>query len=445
MANFKLDKEKIAWGTTAFLVIIACIVFYSIIQHFAGIRVVLRSLLNILSPFIWGAVIAYLLTPAVKFFQTRVFEPLGMRFFKGDKKKAGKFGRGFGISFSLVVVLLIISGLFYFIIPQLYESIESIVTNISGSIEQIQSWADKWLDNYPLIDQNFSEILEDISGSITKWAKDTLLPQMQEIISTVSTGLISVFKVLANLIIAIAASVYIMYSREKFIAQIKKLMYAIFTPKFSRKLLIIIRYTDRAFMNFFSGKILDSAIIGVLCYIGCLIIGIKDPVLIAVIISITDIIPVFGPFIGTVPASLIVLMYSPIKCLIFIAFIIVLQQFDGNFLGPKILGGKTGMSGFWILFSITVGAALWGPIGMIIGFPLFVVLAAGVKTLVSNRLRKLNLPLATDIYDHIDYVDPMTNEPIMKGTEEPPSGFHSAKKKPDKDKKENTDKSGEDK
>lgn len=444
MGNFKLDKEKIAWGTTAFLVIIACIAFYAIIQHFTGIREVLRSILKILSPFIWGAVIAYLLTPAVKFFQSKIFEPLGMRFFKGGKIKARKFGRGFAITFSLVVVLLIISGLFYFIIPQLYESIESIVTNISDSIEKLQDWADKWLDNYPLIDQNFSEILQDISGSITKWAKDTLLPQMQEIISTVSTGVISVFKTLANIIIAIAASVYIMYSREKFIAQTKKLMYAIFTTKFSKKLLTIFRFTDRAFMNFFSGKILDSAIVGVLCYIGCLIIGIKDPVLIAVIISITDIIPVFGPFIGTVPAALIVLMYSPIKCFIFIAFIIVLQQFDGNFLGPKILGGKTGMSGFWILFSITVSAALWGPIGMIIGFPLFVVLAAGVKTLVSDRLRKRKLPLATDTYDKLDYIDPVTNEPKIKVAVESQSVFHT-KKKSVKVKTEKEGKNGEDK
>lgn len=414
MSNFKIEKKYLYWGLTAFLVIIACIAFYSIIQHYSGIRAAVRSLFNILKPFIWGAALAYLLTPIVKVFQANLFQPLGMRVNKGDVTKARKFGRGMAITFAIILMIALISVLVYLIIPQLYESIESLVTNISGSIEKLQKWADKWLDDYPILETNFSDVLDDISGSFTKWVKETLLPQMTTIISSVSTGVISVVKALANVVIATAVSIYIMYSREKFAAQTKKILFSIFTPRFSRKILNITRFTDRSFMAFFSGQILDSLIIGFICYIACLIIGIKDSVLIAVIIGITNIIPVFGPFIGTVPSALIVLMYSPVKCLIFVVFIIVMQQFDGNFMSPKILGSKTGLSGFWVLFAIIVGAGLVGPIGMIIGVPLFAVISAGIKSLVNDKLRKHGLPVDIDIYNNLDYIDPATNQPVKK-------------------------------
>ncbi|NLW66130.1 MAG: AI-2E family transporter [Clostridiales bacterium] len=414
MGNFKIEKKYLYWGLTAFLVIIACIAFYSIIQHWSGIRAAVKSLFKILSPFIWGAALAYLLTPIVRVFQEELFQPLGMRINRGDVTKARKFGRGMAITFAIILMIALISVLIYLIIPQLYESLESLVTNISGSIEKLQKWADRWLENYPILETNFSDVLDDISGSFTKWVKETLLPQMTTIISSVSTGVINVVKALANIVIATAVSIYIMYSREKFTAQAKKIMYSIFTPRYSRKILNVLRFTDRAFMGFFSGKLLDSLLIGIICYIACLIIGIKDSVLIAVIVGITNIIPVFGPFIGTVPSALIVLMYSPIKCLIFVIFIIVLQQFDGNFLGPKILGSKTGLSGFWVLFSIIVGAGLFGPIGMIIGVPLFVVFAAGIKSLVNNKLKRHGLPVNIDIYDGLDYIDPETNKPVKK-------------------------------
>ncbi|MEG2815556.1 MAG: AI-2E family transporter, partial [Oscillospiraceae bacterium] len=237
------------------------------------------------------------------------------------------------------------------------------------------------------------------------------------IVTSVSVGVISVFKVIANLFISVAVSAYVMFSREQFTAQGKKLMYCIIPVKQVKRILTAIRFTDRSFMGFFSGKLLDALIIGIICYIGCLLIGIPDAVLIAVIIGITDIIPFFGPFIGAIPSALIVLMYSPWKCLIFIAFIIVLQQFDGNILGPKILGSSTGLNGFWVLFSILLFAGLFGPIGMIIGVPVFAVLYAGVKSLVSGRLKKRGLPSETEVYKNMDHIDPKTLNPIERPPE----------------------------
>lgn len=418
MGNFKLEKKHWSWGLTAFLVIIACIVFYSVIQHWKSIVDAFRTLFGILSPFIWGAVLAYLLSPVVRVYQTYMFEPLAMRLYKGDKSKARKFGRGIAITFAILILIALITILFYLIIPQLYESIESLVLNISSSINKLQDWADSSLKNYPLLEENFSGVLSDLTGSFTKWLKDTLLPQMSDIISSVSTGVISVVKALANAIVAVVVSIYVMYNREKFLAQIKKLMYSIFSVKTAKKIIIETRYTDKIFMGFFGGQIIDSLIVGIITYIGSLIIGIKDPVLIAVIIGVTNVIPIFGPFIGAVPSALIVLMYSPIKCLIFVIFILVLQQFDGNVLVPKIVGNKTGLSGFWVLFAIIVGAGLIGPFGMIIGVPLFAVLSAAVKSITYSRLRKRGLSVSTADYEKLRFIDPNTNEPVMMRSKE---------------------------
>ncbi len=413
MSNFKFDKKYLYWGTTAFLVIVACIAFYSIIYYMPGIRRAIRLLLQILSPFIMGAALAYILTPVSKVLQARLFQPLGMKMFR-DVTRAGKFGRGMAIGTAVILIIAVISVLLTLIIPQLVSSIESLLITISSSIENLQKWADKTLRDYPLLDTYFSDVVNDISGTITRWSKETLLPQMTNIIASVSTGVISILMTLVDILIAIAVSIYLMYSREKLIAQVKKTMYAVFSPERAAKILKVVRLTDKTFLGFFIGKLLDSLVIGIMCYIGCLLIGINDSLLIAVIVGVTNIIPVFGPFIGAVPSALIVLMDSPVKCLIFVIFIIVLQQFDGNFLGPKILGQKTGLSGLWVLFSIIVGAGLLGPIGMIIGVPLAAVIMAGTRYIVNSRLRKRGLPTDTSIYDDLDYIDPETNALIKK-------------------------------
>ena len=429
MSNFKLDKKYLCWGITAFLVIVACIAFYSIIYYMSGIRTALRLLLQILSPFIMGAALAYILTPVSKFLQARLFQPLGIKLFR-DSARAGKFGRGMAIGTAVILIVAFISVLLTLIIPQLISSIESLLITVSSSIDDLQNWADNTLKDYPLLETHFSDVLNDISGTITRWSKDTLLPQMTNIIASVSTGVINILMALVDILIAIAVSIYLMYNREKLISQAKKTMYSVFSPGRSAKILKVVRLTDKTFLSFFIGKLLDSLIIGIMCYIGCLLIGIKDSLLIAVIVGITNIIPVFGPFIGAVPSALIVLMDSPVKCLIFVIFIIVLQQFDGNFLGPKILGQKTGLSGLWVLFSIIVGAGLLGPMGMIVGVPAFAVIMAGARYIVNSRLRKRGLPTDTSNYDDLDYIDPETNALIKKPSpENAPSKPRVRKKK----------------
>lgn len=405
MDKFKWGKKYLYWGVTAFLVVAACITFFWFIQRWEGVRNTVSNINSILTPFILGAVIAYFLTPAVKFFQKRITGPIGSRIIKKHPERADGFARGLAVSLVLLLFLGLITALFILVLPQLYRSIESIVLNLSGSISKVEAWAQKWLEDYPELEAAFTEFVGDIGTAFADWAKETLMPSLNSILTSVSVGVLNIIKALANFVVALVVSVYAMHSREKFVAQGKKVLYGLLPVRISNRILGVLRFTDKSFMSFFSGQLLDSLIVGIICYIGCMIIGIKDSVLISVIIGITNIIPFFGPFIGAIPSALIVLMSSPLQCLIFLIFIVVLQQFDGNILSPKILGSTIGISGFWVMFSILLGSGLLGPIGMIIGVPLFAVIYAAVKYLIGKRLKKRGLPEETDAYAALDHID----------------------------------------
>ena len=274
-------------------------------------------LLGILSPIIWGFILAYILTPTVKFFENRMFIPLGKKVFRSDKLKARSFGRGMAIFFAFILLIALAAALFSLILPQLYQSVQSIVTNLSSNIAKTLDWAEKWLQDYPDLETSITDVVGVAGNKLGQWARDRLLPQMNDVVSIVSVGVINILTALVNLFIAVVVSVYVMFNREKFVAQSKKVLYSLFSVKHVKDILSALRFTDRSFMGFFTGKLVDSLIVAIICYIGCIIIGIKDALLISVIIGITNIIPFFGPFIGAIPSALIVLMYSPIQCLIF--------------------------------------------------------------------------------------------------------------------------------
>jgi predicted PurR-regulated permease PerM len=413
MKGFRWDKKYLYWGVTALLVIIACIAFFWVLQRWSGIRQSLSGLYKILSPIIGGFALAYLLTPFVKAFERNIFSAAGKKLFKKSEKKAKSFSRGMSVFASVLLLFLLLFSLFSLVFPQLYASIESIVLNLSTSIRRAELWADKWLEDSPELEQIFKEIVGDAGAKLSKWARDSLLPQMDTIIASLSAGVLSAMKAVANLFVAVVVSVYVMFNRELFIAQGKKLLYSIFKTRLVNAVLEGLRFTDKAFMGYFGGTLLDSLIIGVICFFGCLIMGLRDSVLISVIIGVTNIIPFFGPFIGAVPSALIILMESPWKSLAFVIFIIVLQQFDGNILKPKILGKRTGISGFWVLFAIIVGAGIFGPIGMIIGVPAFAVLYEGAKRLVNKSLANRGLPTETESYSEIISINPETLEPVL--------------------------------
>lgn len=415
MKKFKWEKKYLYWGVTAFCVVIACIIFFWIIQRWGSVKDAVYSVVAILSPFIWGFVIAYLLTPMVRWFQLKLFGPAGKRLFKQNEKRVFGFSRTFSIICAIIIMYAVIILLLILVLPQLYVSIESIVLNMSGYMAQAESWLKDLFENYPEIERHAVEVLGDISNGLSTWLISSLMPMINNVIYSVSSSVVILLKGVYNILVGTIASIYILYNKELFSAQAKKVLYSLFSREHMEKFMNALDFSDKTVMGFVSGKMLDSFIIGILCYIGCVILKMPYAVLISVIIGVTNIIPFFGPFIGAVPCAVILLMISPMKCLVFVIFILLLQQLDGNVIGPKILGGKVGMNGFWIMFSIILGAGLFGFIGMLLGVPVFTVVYAGVRYFVNEGLKKRGLPVETAKYKPKGAVRP--EPPVENQTE----------------------------
>ena len=289
------------------------------------------------------------------------------------------------------------------IVPQLVTSVTTLYYTARNNIRDFVDWASEQeiiASNEQLLD--FIETSYDkLQANLDTWVKETVLPSMQSILSGAAVGVMSFVAFLKNLVIGLIVSVYLLASRKKFGQQGKLILYSLVKPRWADLFLEEICYADKMFGGFINGKILDSAIIGVLCYIACLIFKFPSALLVSVIIGVTNVIPFFGPFIGAIPATLLILIQNPIKALWFVLFVLVLQQVDGNIIGPKILGNTTGLSSFWVLFAILLFGGLWGFVGMIIGVPLFAVIYDVIKKLVIHGLkRNEELEMVTTYHDH---------------------------------------------
>ena len=414
---FRWDKKYLYWGITAFCVIACSILFYMALNYLDELKQGLTRLLEILSPFIFGLVIAYLLNPLVKLLKNRVFGPLFDKLFR-NKEKGSRAARMIAVILAEIFMLALITGLFFLIIPQLYSSIETIVVNSPTYIESLTNWATKLLADYPEISKYVAQTLGDVNTNIISWLQTTILPKLGSLLSNVGTGVRYVVTTVYNLVIGVIVSVYVLYDMEGFKARAKRLLYSVMSVESAKRFLDALRFTDRTFIGFLNGKLLDSAIIGLICYIFCVIFKMPYALLVSVMIGVTNIIPFFGPLIGAVPSAIIILMVDPFKCLIFIIFVILLQQLDGNFIGPKILGSTVGISGFWVMFSIIVGAGLFGFWGMVLGVPIFVVIYTFVNEGIKKRLQRSDLPVEEKDYEGVDHIDPVTLKPIRSNTED---------------------------
>ncbi|MBQ9045935.1 MAG: AI-2E family transporter [Oscillospiraceae bacterium] len=410
MKRFFSKSEYFKWGVTAFLVIAASLAFYMLLTNGQAFVATVRTITGILSPIIWGLVIAYLLWPSVKILQKKALGPLLKKLF--PKRDLHRLARALSILIAIVVALLLVAMLVYLVVPQLYDSVESIVTNSPQYYQTVSDWITNFLKDYPQAEQILLEATGNASQNLADFARNAVLPYLSKIITSLSTGLYSVLRAILNILVGFVVACYVLGNIEIFSAKCKKILYSVFSVKSTDNILAAVRFTDRAFNGFINGKIIDSAIIGVLCYVVCSILNMPYTVLVSVVVGVTNIIPVFGPFIGGIPTALIILLVSPTKALIYVIFIIILQQIDGNIIGPKILGSSIGINGFWIMFAILLGGGLFGVIGMVLAVPLFAVLYSGIGLLVDRRLKKRGL--ATETADYVDIlgIDPETLEPI---------------------------------
>ena len=413
--HFRWDRKYLYWGITAFCVIAAAILFYMALRFLPDLRKALGKLLKILSPFIWGFVITYLIAPLMKLLERSVFGPLCRKLFAKNKKSDGsKLARGLAVLVSELAMVAVLTALVYLILPQLYSSIETIVKNGPDYLRDLSAWVTGLLDNHPEITKYVQEALNTLNTDIMSWVSNKLLPGVGNLVTSLIEGGYVVVQGVYNLLIGIIVSIYLLSDLEHFTAALRKLNYSWFSLETAEKVREAVEFTDRTFMGFISGKLLDSAIIGLICYIVCAILNMPYALLVSVIVGATNIIPFFGPFIGAVPSALVILMVDPLKCLIFIVFIIILQQIDGNFIGPKILGSSIGITSFWVLFAIVVGAGLFGFAGMVLGVPVFVVIYTFLTRRVEERLKKSDLPWETAQYENLDHIDPVTREAVKK-------------------------------
>ena len=371
------------------------ILFFFLIYRFQGFGDAISTLTGILMPFIYGAVIAYLLKPVCN-----CIEDFLRRIFPEKMRGAANM---LAVAASLLFGLLLIYALFMMIVPQLITSVTSLYYTARSNINQFVDWASRQeivASNQKLLD--FIETSYDtLQANLDSWFKTTLIPSMQNVLSGAAVGVMNVVVFFKNVIIGLVVSVYLLASRKKFGQQGKLVLYSLIKPHWADLILEEIDYADKMFGGFINGKILDSAIIGVLCYIACLIFKFPSALLVSVIIGVTNVIPFFGPFIGAVPATLLILIQNPIKALWFVLFVLVLQQVDGNIIGPKILGNTTGLSSFWVLFAILLFGGLWGFVGMIIGVPLFAVIYDVLKKFVFHGLRRNEeMELVTTYHDN---------------------------------------------
>lgn len=387
-------------GLAVFLTAAMCILFFFVVFRFKELQHYIGVIMSILRPFAIGAVIAYLLSPVCNWFERHMAETAQLD--KKSEQTAARYRKlfaGLSILLSLLLFCLIIYALIAMVVPQLISSILILVEAMPDYIQKISLWLENLVADNPVMVNYVEQYSEDILYSAQDFAKTSILPNVNNIISGVSTSLWTAVLGLKDFIIGLIVAVYLMNNRKVFGRQAKMVVHAIFPPRQDpnthRKEIAewILYETD--IMNdylggFIKGKLLDSLIIGLICMFVTGVMEMPYSVLISVVIGVTNIIPFFGPFIGAIPSAVLILMVSPIKCVYFIIFILILQQFDGNILGPKILGNTTNLNSFWVLFAILLFGGLFGIAGMVVGVPIFAFFYQLVREWVYGRLKKQN-------------------------------------------------------
>lgn len=409
--KFRWDKKYLYWGITAFSVVAASVLFYYIIFQMPVWLAGVAKIISIINPIIYGAIIAYLLNPLVKWFEKYIY-----KFLDKNKIKTSKRGRS-AIRLSMIILSLCLAGLIIYgllsmLIPEVIASITNIVENFPRYVSNVEAWITERFSDSSTWDPSILSILDQLSDKLFNWLSEDLLPQLEGVVKSFSIGVFGVFKFFYNVLIGIIISIYILASKENYTARGKRLLYAFFSVGFANSLIHNLRFIDEKFGGFFIGKIIDSAIIGVLCYIGTSILNMPYALLISVIVGVTNIIPFFGPFLGAIPSILLIFVVSPIKGLYFAIFVLALQQLDGNFIGPKILGESTGLSSFMVIVAILIGGGLFGVMGMFIAVPFCAVIVAFWQLFVKKKLNEKELPDDFEQYKNLESIDPDTGHVI---------------------------------
>lgn len=428
--NEKTDwniRPYLAMGLISFLVIIGSISFFFLIYRYHGFTRIMEKFLVILQPITIGLVLAYLVNPVVNFEEHFLLPFLRQRM--KEQEKARKAARGLSVAGALLFVSLVIGVLLQMVIPELYKSINGMIGTMPRQVNSFMDWISDYVDNDSEVSGYLEIGLTKGTEFFEHWARTEFLPQTKNIVAGLTTGVIGVVRILFNVVIGIIISIYVLMSKEIFIGQSKKVVYALFSGEKANAVIHTVHKSNEIFGGFISGKILDSLIIGILCFICLYFMKMPYSVLVSVIVGVTNVIPFFGPYLGAVPSTILIMLANPVQGLYFVIFILVLQQVDGNIIGPKILGDSTGLSSFWVVFAILVGGGIFGIPGMIIGVPLFAVIFYILRRALNYTMRKKQLPLDSENYIHAERLDLEHNELVKYQEEEVKARPESQKKR----------------
>ena len=385
-----------------FIVGALLIIFNQIVGNYESFSEGVGTIKTIISPFIYGFVMAYLLSPIYNATVRGLYKLLG-KYFK-NKQRLFSFCKLVASVVAVVCLIGAVAGLIALIVPQVIESLTGILKSLPQRLTQLSALFNditSKMDNKRLA-MKMSEIYAQVQTNLIELAQTKLLPGMGTLVGQVSTQVILTLKTMMNVMIGVMACVYMLNSKERFQGQFKKVILATLPKEKAEALFDFAKFTNRTFGGFINGKIIDSIIIGIICFILMEIFGFPYPILISAIIGITNVIPFFGPFIGAIPAAIIILLVSPIHALYFLILIFVLQQVDGNIIGPAILGNTTGIASFWVLFSIVIGGGLFGFIGMVLGVPVFAIIYYYFSRSINKRLEAKGLEFRTDSYEDLN-------------------------------------------
>ena len=394
---FGLGVTIVATGAVTLLI-------FFCIYKFAALTAGIKKLIGILMPVLVGIVIAYVLSPLYNWLWRKLLRLLHHTF-KWHGRGAVRCAGILAMTATFAGARAVLAGLLALIIPQIIMSVSSFATTLPSNLMHVSQSLQKLLANNPEIEQTAMSLYAQGVSYIEEWIQNSFTPSMQDAMGYISIGVMSTVSFFKNFLIGLIVAVYLLSGKEKFLSQMTRCTYALFGARWGNVITEYARYANQVFTGFISGKLLDSLIIFLISVVALNIMNMPYAMLVSVIIGVTNIIPFFGPFIGAIPSFIIILINSPIQSLYFLIFVLALQQFDGNILGPKILGNSTGLPSFWVLFAILLFGGLFGFVGMLIGVPVFAVLTHIFKDLLNRRLKQQHLPTETASYAYLDHID----------------------------------------
>ena len=394
----KQRKPYIQLGLAVFCTVSLILLLYDTLFGGRALLAVGGQLLTAVEPILYGALIAYLLAPVVNFFERNLFASAVAKAHKNGLM-AAKLPRAASLLLTWLVICVLGYLLASVLLPELYKSVQQLISNAETYYRTISGWVEDLLESNPTLEQWVAEQMDVIYKELSNWVTRDMLPQAQQLMVAVSGGLVTMMTFLGDLLVGVIVSVYLLATKEHCAAYARKMVYGLVPQENVVWVLRGAAKADAIFSGFVRGKLLDSLIIGILCFIGCSILNFPYTPLVSVIVGVTNVIPFFGPFLGAIPSTFLILLVSPLKALYFVLFVLALQQLDGNVIGPKILGDKTGLSSLWVIIAILVGGSFFGIPGMFFGVPVCACFYSAVNFLVESRLRRKGLPLEDTAYE----------------------------------------------